>query len=84
MQHNIAVNAALYPGCPPQAIVLDWEVDELPGEVLEMGAIDLIMYGIPFPFCSFYSLTRSAVPPISHTTPHHFLLLSKRSDGYFY
>lgn len=44
MHHNVTVNTSLYTKHPPRPIVLDWDDDALPGEVLEIDTIDLIMY----------------------------------------
>ena len=45
MSHNILMNAALYPHCPPTALPLDWDEELLPEpvqEVLERSGFDLV------------------------------------------
>ena len=46
MSYNIRANATLYPNCPPMALSLDWDDEELPETVRnirERGGFDLIV-----------------------------------------
>jgi hypothetical protein len=46
MSCNICANAALYPNCPPMALPLDWDDEELPEmvrDIREWGGFDLIV-----------------------------------------
>jgi hypothetical protein len=46
MAYYIRANAALYPNCPPMALPLDWDDEELPETVRnihERGGLDLIV-----------------------------------------
>jgi len=46
MSYNIRANAALYPNCPPMALSLDWDDEELSETVWnirERGGFDLIV-----------------------------------------
>lgn len=47
MSYNIRTNAALYPNCPPMALPLDWDDEELPEvvrNIRERDGFDLIVY----------------------------------------
>jgi hypothetical protein len=46
MSYNIRANAALNPDCPPMALPLDWDDEELPEtvrDIRERGGFDLIV-----------------------------------------
>jgi hypothetical protein len=47
MSYNIRSNAALYPHCPPTALPLDWDDDELPetihNNVQDHGGFDVVV-----------------------------------------
>jgi hypothetical protein len=50
MNYNIHANTALYPHCPPTALPLDWDEEELPEAVRNVrGGFDLVVQALLFP-----------------------------------
>jgi len=43
LKQNISTNAKHYTSAKPQALVLDWDDDELPDEVKDVGGLDAIV-----------------------------------------
>jgi len=44
LEQNISENAQYYTLTKPHALVLDWNVEELPEEVRALGELDAIVY----------------------------------------
>jgi len=46
LSHNISCNAKYFiqPPDSPQAVVLDWDEENLPEQVAEVGGFDIILY----------------------------------------
>lgn len=43
IEHNLSTNSAFFSNLRPQAIVLDWDEDDLPSQVNDLEEIDLIL-----------------------------------------
>ncbi|KAF8273188.1 putative methyltransferase-domain-containing protein [Lactarius quietus] len=74
MHYNIYANTALYPHCPPTALPLDWDEEELPEAVRDArGGFDLIvMADVAYNTSSFPALL---------STLSSLLALSDHDDG---
>jgi len=62
MSYNIRSNAELYPQCPPTALPLDWDDDELPihNDVQDHGGFDVVvMADVTYNTSSFPALLRT-------------------------
>jgi len=44
LRQNISANTQYYPSTSPNALVLDWDDDELSENVKNLGELDAIMY----------------------------------------
>ena len=73
LDHNVSTNKTAYPHVDLQSLVLDWDDDELPPEVL--GSIDLIMYVVYAPSLSLQSKTSRTVWQTLRITRHRSLHL---------
>ena len=50
MSYNIHANTALYPHCPPPALPLDWDDEELPEAVRDVfGGFNIVVQVLLFP-----------------------------------
>ncbi|KAF9054605.1 putative methyltransferase-domain-containing protein [Panaeolus papilionaceus] len=60
LEQNIRANTRICGSCIPEALVLDWEDDDLPYEVKNLGTIDLIMMAdVSYNTASFPALAKT-------------------------
>ncbi|KAH8991660.1 putative methyltransferase-domain-containing protein [Lactarius akahatsu] len=80
MNYNIRANTALYPHCPPTALSLNWDEEELPEAIRERhGGFDLV-YSSQYPRMADVAYNTSSFPALLSTLAS-LLALSDNDDG---
>ncbi|KAH9039287.1 putative methyltransferase-domain-containing protein [Lactarius pseudohatsudake] len=80
MNYNIHANTALYPHCPPTALSLNWDEEELPEAIRERhGGFDLV-HSSQYPRMADVAYNTSSFPALLSTLAS-LLALSDNDDG---